>query len=136
MPAKACKAMHAQSSYTLFDALLKDIYVIRPNSELVHRQVSDRHQVLCIERKEDRTVLHFILSRSPTSVSLYCAKPQHPYVSVIWPSDSFSTARFAGRMRYVNKKTGNVVDTAYALDRAWWLHGLPRNIEHGLAKAV
>jgi hypothetical protein len=124
--------VNALAAYNLYNALLKDIRRIRPRSELVYRQDS----VVCIERESDRTVIHFIISRDHFTVTVYCAKPKHPYVSVIRPSAGHGSAQFTGRLTYVNKLTGNVVVTAYAVGRAWWLHGLPRNIEGGFAQAV
>ena len=108
------------------------MHLIRRKSELVHRQGS----ALCIEREADRTVIHFIISRTHFGVTINCMHPERPYVSAIRPSAGHSGARFTGRLTYVNKLTGNVVYTAYAVDRAWLLQGLPRNIEMGFAQAV
>jgi hypothetical protein len=116
------------AAYTLYDALLRDIHKIRPKAELVQRE----GRVSCIEQTPHGIITHFIVSMIFDGVKIYCAKPEHPYVTLIQPSSGPGSALFTGHLKYTNLLTGNVVKTAYAIERPWWLHGIPRNIEEGV----
>ena len=117
------------AAYTLYDALLADIHKIRPRAEVVHH----KGHAFCIERTTSTTlVTHFIISMLPDGVKIYCAKPAHLYVTLIQPSSGPGSAQFTGHLKYTNLLTGNVVKTAYAIERPWWLHGIPRNIEEAV----
>jgi hypothetical protein len=121
----------AVSVRDLYAALLQGVHVIRPGSEIHFTQNS----FFCIEKGADSTKLHFIVSRcyERQTVTIYCSKSEHPYTNVVKPTVSL---KFEGRLTYTNGLTGNVVSTAFSLDQAWWLHGLPRNIEAGYEDAV
>ena len=118
----------------LYRALLGGVSNVRPNSQ-VHRCA---HSFFCIYREADRTVIHFIISCCFVRgcVVIYCASPDHPYVSEAYPSTVFNRTQFTGRLEYTNRLTDNHIVTAFAVRRAWWLHGLPRNIEGGFAQVV
>ena len=116
------------AAYTLYDALLTDIHKIRPKAEVVHH----KGHAFCIERTRHEIVTHFVVSMIFDGVKIHCAKPEHPYVTLIRPSSGPGSAQFTGHLKYTNLLTGNVVKTAYAIERPWWLHGIPRNIEEAV----
>jgi hypothetical protein len=94
---------------TLLDAVVADIHKIRPKAEVVHR----KGHVFCIERTPHGIVTHFITSMIFDGLKIYCAKPAHPYVTLIRPSSGPGSAQFTGHLKYTNLLTGNVVKTAY-----------------------
>jgi hypothetical protein len=124
------------SVLTIRNALLEEIYLIRPRScEWVFKE----EFAYLIERTTgptgpDRVVTHFVISAGYNFVKIRCVK--HEYTTIIMPSSGPDSAKFTGRLKYTNQHTQNIVKTAYAIDRPWHLHGIPRNIENGYEEVM
>jgi hypothetical protein len=127
-PKKA--AMRELAMHQLYLTLMSGVLDLRPAAAELH---CTRRSFFCIERLADRTQIYFVVSRHPSqqTVTVYCTRPTHPYVVVVTPAALVRPTRFFGRLTFVNLRTGNKVATDFGIARAWYLHGLPRNIENG-----
>jgi hypothetical protein len=124
------------SALTIRNALLEEVYRIRTRS---CKWVFKEEFAYLIERTTgpagpDRIIIHFVISVGYNWVKIRCDK--HSYTTIIMPSSGPGSAKFTGRLKYTNRLTKNVVKTAYAVDRPWHLHGIPRNIENGYEKVM
>jgi len=131
-PKKTAKQFMAVSE--LYIALYKRVHLSLRNSDVVVR--SDQDSFICMQREVDHTRIDFIISRYVVRgiVTIYCAKPKHPYFSVVQPTTSIRGTRFSGWLTYTNHATRRVVETAYCIRNVWHLHGLPRSIEGGFLR--
>ncbi len=137
-----CTTMFTNSVFTLFFGLTREMHKIRPHGRLVFGKDSAH----CIEitttpEGRDKVVIHFIIAMNFGFVEIHCDNRehrdrQHWYTTVIKPLSGPDSAKFIGCLKYTNKWTGYVVETAYTIDRPWHLHGIPRNIENKRENAM
>jgi hypothetical protein len=117
-----------------YDALLAGVPVIRPGATI--RAIPGNFVCFRPSGLGQRQALHFFVRKGWRSVSIYCSHPTHPYRTVLYPFPMSASGRFVGRLFYTNRLTGTTVETLYCVEKVWWLHGLPRNIENGLVDPV